>query len=159
MIQGNQQTIDLDAVNSARDRLKAKERDPRLVSDTAQWLYWASHKHHVGKFNKLIDILKVMKKRPLTWSEHSLLLDALAVGHTNITPYRVEWVFKYAPKRARQIAINHIDYNRLQPSVEEAVIACNPTDPSQGQAYSDLWRNFKVKPYLKNDNAFDWSLS
>lgn len=148
----------LGPVRSALARLKKLERDPRLNSSTVQWLYWASHGAHVKQFEQLMDILEAVRTRALSSSERGLLIDALAVGHTNITPSRVEWTFKYAPKKVREAALSHVNLERLQDSIEEAVIAATPLDPSTSANYDQLWRGFSSKA-LKHPDAYKWSIS
>lgn len=149
--------FNVDNIQASRKRLASLERDDRLPSTTAQWLYWAAHGSYSKKFDQLLVILKECKNRPLSVSETGLLIDALAVGSTNITPARVEWTFKFAPRKVRHAAANHIDLNNLQDTVEEAVIGATPLDPSDKQYYDPLWRRFKSS-LLKDPNAYKWSM-
>jgi hypothetical protein len=107
------------------------------------------------KFDALLRVLEVAEDRKLTRSETGLIKDALAIGVTNVTPDRVEWTFRYAPKQIRYTAANLFDPERVIDSVELATLAATPFDPSSDEYYSQLWTGFKGSLVRKSD-AYNW---
>jgi len=149
--------VDKVAVTAAIDGLNKRERSADLPSDTVQWLYWAAHPAFSSRFDDLLKVIEVCGTRALTSTERQTLIDGLAVGRTNFTPSRVDWAFRYAPPSVRKAIQSHVDLGNLQRTVEEAIVAATPFDPSSESYYKSLWVGFKGS-LSKEKNAFKWSL-
>jgi hypothetical protein len=128
-------------VKDAQARLWQRERGTSNVSGP-QWLVWACEPHLFDKFAKLSEILKDLRSGKWDKQDLGLLLDALAFGKTNVTPWAVEWAFNYAPPGTRDFVRTRLDEHNPDDSIELGVIAAMPFDPSSDKYYHELWTSF-----------------
>lgn len=134
------------------EALRVKER-PGLHYDGPQWAYWAMHDNHVKQFDKLIHVLKQLKVGEWDKRNFSLLLDSLAMGPANVTPFAIEWSFKYAPKARREAAAKIASADYSSTGLTKAVLVTHPFPPST--CYDEMWRGFRGSK-LKEAGAYQW---
>lgn len=134
--------------------LKALER-PQMDFDGPQWVYWAMNNGHVAQFTSLVDVLKQLKKGEWDPSNFSLLLDALAFGPANVTPFAFEWSFLYSPREHRKIAHVLAKQDYSCKGLTKAILATHPFPPST--CYNEMWRGFRGSK-LKEQGAYTWLL-
>lgn len=144
----------LRALKAVRDRLARRERYVG-ATNAPQWLFWAMHAKYLNKFERMNELLELASERPLTKSEVGLIKDGLAIGVTNVTPDRVEWTYKWAPKEQRLLAMSLFDPERPIDSVELGVLAATPFDPSSDEYYTRLWTGFEGS-LTKDSEAYRW---